>query len=481
MHKEYAIRLQNVSKIYKLYGSQRDQLVDILGLRRIGIKPKAVSKEFTALENVSLEVPRGHRIGIVGRNGAGKTTLLKLLCGNFAPTSGSVEVNGEVQALMSVGLGFHPEYTGRENVAASLQYSGLRRNEYQQAMDGIIEFCELSDYLDQPFKTYSLGMQSRLMFAAATAVRPDILIIDEVLGAGDAYFVAKSKTRVQKLVNSGCTMLLVSHSMQQVLELCDEAIWLEQGRIRMRGQAFSVVKAYEEHMYGSVANYKEGVIQAESAPAVIVDDAPTSDVDDNATRVNTLVVRKPVREFYQQEPLFVPHAEPAIFPEQSPPLCFDFIAKGGISRWSSTVGIKFCGFTIQDERGVGNKLVAMRPARFMMTLKAEVEGEFCCRYGVTIFDLLGHCLINIVSPLDRYFIKPEEYHPVDLVFNPLQLGAGDYTVSISAHRFAQLEVFNSTPRYDLLNRSFNFSVELPDSLRAIEPQFYHSAEWCLFR
>ncbi len=112
MHNDYAIRLRNVSKRYKLHGSQRDQLVDILGLQRIGIRPKTVAKEFVALNNITLDVPRGHRIGIVGRNGAGKTTLLKLLCGNFACSSGTVEVNGEVQALMNVGLGFHPEYTG---------------------------------------------------------------------------------------------------------------------------------------------------------------------------------------------------------------------------------------------------------------------------------------------------------------------------------------------------------------------------------
>lgn len=138
MREPLAIRLQNVSKIYKLHGSQSDQLVDVLGLQRFGIKTKTPFKEFSALSDISLEVPRGHRIGIVGRNGAGKTTLLKLICGNFAPTSGKVEVNGTVQALMNIGLGFHPEYTGRENVEASLQYNGLARDEYKNAMEGIV-------------------------------------------------------------------------------------------------------------------------------------------------------------------------------------------------------------------------------------------------------------------------------------------------------------------------------------------------------
>src|SRR5579883_2709427 len=140
-----AIRLQNVSKIYKLYGSQNDQLIDVLKLQRFGLKTKTPSKEFSALHDISLNVPRGHRIGIIGANGAGKSTLLKLICGNFAPTSGELEVNGTVQALMSMGLGFHPDYTGRENVESSLQYNGLPPDKYQAAMKEVAEFCELGD------------------------------------------------------------------------------------------------------------------------------------------------------------------------------------------------------------------------------------------------------------------------------------------------------------------------------------------------
>src|ERR1700752_4985493 len=125
MPEAFAIRLNQVSKTYRLYGSQRDQLIDVLGLRRLGIRPSKPAKEFSALSDICLEVPRGQRVGIVGRNGAGKTTLLKLICGNFAPTRGEVHVNGTVQALLTMGLGFHPDYTGRENVVASLQYNGL--------------------------------------------------------------------------------------------------------------------------------------------------------------------------------------------------------------------------------------------------------------------------------------------------------------------------------------------------------------------
>src|SRR5262249_34438685 len=152
MPEKLAIKLNSVSKSYKLYASQGDQLIDILGLQRLGLRTRQEAKEFAALTDITLDVPRGHRIGIIGRNGAGKTTLLKLICGNFAPTQGSIEVNGEVQALMNTGLGFHPDQTGRQNAEVSLQYSGLRKDQYAEALEGIIEFCELNEFFDQPFR-----------------------------------------------------------------------------------------------------------------------------------------------------------------------------------------------------------------------------------------------------------------------------------------------------------------------------------------
>lgn len=462
MPNDYAIRLRNVSKIYKLHGSQRDQLVDILGLHRLGIKPRVPCKEFIALDNVNLEVPRGHRIGIVGRNGAGKTTLLKLLCGNFAPTSGTVEVNGEVQALMNVGLGFHPEYTGRENVEASLQYNGLNRNEYQQAMDGIIEFCELGDFLDQPFKTYSLGMQARLMFASATAIRPDILIVDEVLGAGDAYFVAKSKRRVEKLVNSGCTMLLVSHSMQQVLELCNEVIWIDQGKIQMKGDAFTVVKAYEEFLHSRTNPHKASNSRGlPSSGSGFVGGTATANIS--------------IKEI--QEPRFTPFAEEDSIPAVFTPNRFCFIEKGGLSRWEGEVGLKFCGFSITTERGTNNSLVALRPAKLCISIVAEVSGEYDCRYGVSISDHSGVCLTNIFSPRDNFFLNKGEVRSICVHLNPCQLGSGNYVIGMSILAWGDLELINSTRRYDLLSRSFSLNVEVPESMAAINAAFFHNAEW----
>lgn len=475
MHEPLAIRLQNVSKIYKLHGSQRDQLIDVLGLQRFGFKTKTPSKDFAALSNISLDVPRGHRIGIVGRNGAGKTTLLKLICGNFAPTSGEVDVNGSVQALMNIGLGFHPEYTGRENVEASLQYNGLAREEYEKAMEKIVDFCELGDFLDQPFKTYSLGMQARLMFAAATAIRPDILIVDEVLGAGDAYFVAKSKSRVEKLVSSGCTMLLVSHSMQQVLELCDEAIWLEQGRIRMQASSFLVVKAYEEYLHGPIMSMQSFDKNKLDNPAMSAKDyvlqAPKpytqkNDLNEKYASVQNI-----------QEPRFYPYFEKVVFPKIPVPTEINFQAPGGVVRWHSEPGIKIFGATFLTERGECNELICLRPAKFLINMHIEHSQHFKCRYAFVVNDHLGKCMLDIVSGQDDFWEIVGNKRTIQMLLNPVQLGPGEYTATISVHEYAPIEVFNSTTRFDLVARSIIFKVVLPESLSAIEAQFYHSAEW----
>jgi lipopolysaccharide transport system ATP-binding protein len=478
MSDSLAIRLRDVSKIYKLYASQRDQLVDVLGLQRFGFRTRTPAKEFSALSNISLDVPRGHRVGIVGRNGAGKTTLLKLLCGNFSPTQGEIEVNGKVQALMSVGLGFHPEFTGRENVEASLQYNGLGTDEYLEAMVGIIDFCELGDFLDQPFKTYSLGMQARLMFAAATAIRPDILIVDEVLGAGDAYFVAKSKKRVERLVSSGCTMLLVSHSMPQVMELCDEAIWLHEGQIRKQDSAFAVVKAYEEYLHAPIKKIADVSstlhLKDQATPfsdnQAAIREAPASDA--------ITVPHKPDQLRFQ-EPAFLPHAVRPELPSPAESIGYKFIAQGGISRWAGTLSseLEFAGFTIVDESGETNTLISLRPVKFIIVVKAVRGGRYSCRYSINISDHLGQTMTSVKSPKDDFDLPDAGERRVEILFNPLQLGPGDYTVGMVILEYGPLELLNSAGRYDLLSRSFQFKVENRSSWASLNNQFFHSAEW----
>ena len=204
---EPVIRLNDVSKMYKVFRSPRYRMLDAFGLPT----PENSFSEFWAIRHLSLKVISGERVGLIGKNGAGKSTLLKLIADLVRATSGHVQVNGNVQALMELGTGFHPDFTGRENVLSAFAYQGVTGKKALNYLEDVYDFCELDEFFDMPVKTYSAGMYTRLAFAAATAIRPEILIIDEILGAGDAYFAGKSAKRMKNLTANGTTVLFVSH------------------------------------------------------------------------------------------------------------------------------------------------------------------------------------------------------------------------------------------------------------------------------
>lgn len=242
---EVALQLKHVGKQYRLFQSPSEKALDMLGLRWMRFWKPIKYTEFWALRDVDLTLHRGEKLGVVGSNGAGKSTMLKIVAGTIQPTAGDVAVHGKIQALMDLGTGFHPEFTGRENVRVSLAYLGWSPEEIAEREEGIIEFTELDEFIDQPVKSYSAGMHARLAFTVATSIKPDILIIDEILGAGDAYFVNKCVDRMKELTREGTTLLLASHSSAQVLQFCERAIWLDRGRIIMSGTAMEIVKAYD--------------------------------------------------------------------------------------------------------------------------------------------------------------------------------------------------------------------------------------------
>jgi len=249
---DYSIRVANLSKVYRVYPRPLDMLREI-------VQRSPHHTEFAALRDVSFEVKRGDVMGIIGLNGSGKSTLLKIITGTLDKTAGEVDVRGRVSAILELGTGFHPEYTGRENILTGGLCLGMTRDEVMRKMDGIIDFSGLREFIDRPFKTYSSGMQARLTFATATSIDPDILIIDEALAAGDAAFVQRSFSRIRQICKSGCTALLVSHSTGMLGQVCNRVLWLDQGSIHMIGDPLSVIRQYDLNIHHLVSAYRNPV------------------------------------------------------------------------------------------------------------------------------------------------------------------------------------------------------------------------------
>lgn len=248
---EFAVQLLAVGKRFPLYGSTFRQMLGYLGIGTRNVDYKQ------AVDGVNLIIAHGERIGIIGHNGSGKTTLLRLITGFTRPSVGSVEVDGTIQALMQSGYGFNDALSGLENIRNALIYNGLPVSMLAEAEADIVEFVELGEFLYHPVKTYSLGMRARLEFAAATAIHPDLLVIDEVLGAGDGYFVHKCARRMRQLV-ADTTLLLVSHSLDQIREYCDRVIWMDGGRLREDGPVDQVLGNYRRYMSERSASLLRG-------------------------------------------------------------------------------------------------------------------------------------------------------------------------------------------------------------------------------
>ena len=241
---EVVIRARDLRKVYRLYSGPGYRFLDMFGL--LGDRPGAYT-EHSALDGVSLEIMRGEKVAFIGRNGAGKSTLLKLVTSVIEPTSGTLEVKGKAHALLQIGTGFHPDFTGRENVFAYLAQLGVTGKDAERRYREIVEFAELEEYIGQPVKTYSSGMAVRLMFSTATAITPELLVLDEVLGVGDAYFAQKSYERMREMTEgAGTTLLLVTHDIYSAVKICDRIIWIDRGRVLMDDESHVVIKAYED-------------------------------------------------------------------------------------------------------------------------------------------------------------------------------------------------------------------------------------------
>jgi lipopolysaccharide transport system ATP-binding protein len=324
--------------------------------------------------------------------------------GNFSPTSGSIEANGSVQALMHAGTGFQPELSGLENARAALVYNGLWGKHLEHALSDVVSFAELGDFIHRPLSTYSLGMGTRLQFAVASAVAPEILIVDEVLGAGDAYFAMKSAARMRQLA-SRCTLLLVSHQMQQIVQLCDRAIWIRQGSIVLDGPAGEVVNAYEAAM-------------EQAAHAGKMSEAETSELTDTLDDGRR------------------------------------------VFRWPSRRGVKFRRIAITADGEQRDVVQARQKVAIELELGIEDTAKFGCTYLITVWTRDYHRLARIESERDEFHGRCGERRTVRVDLGEMLIAPGDYLLTFAIYdrlNFATTDA-GAECRFDLLYRSIGLSV-----------------------
>ena len=241
MEKNLAISVQDVTKIYRLYDKPIDRLLEAMSITK-----KTYHKKFFALDKISFEIEKGTTVGIIGTNGSGKSTILKIITGVLNPSSGSVEVDGNISALLELGAGFNMDYTGIENIYMNGTMMGFSREEMEKKLPEILEFADIGEFVHQPVKTYSSGMFVRLAFALAINVEPEILIVDEALSVGDVFFQAKCYKKMEEIRQKGTTILMVTHDMGSVIKYCDKVILLNRGSFVAEGKAGEIVDLYKK-------------------------------------------------------------------------------------------------------------------------------------------------------------------------------------------------------------------------------------------
>ena len=397
------IQLDDVSKFYRLFRRPVDKVLDALGVARWLFWREKRYEEFPALQKIDLAVPRGQRLGIIGSNGAGKSTLLKLIAGIMPPTSGAIAVNGRVQALMELGTGFHPELTGRQNIRAALSYQGFSSRDIRDKEEEIIDFAELSQFIDLPIKTYSAGMNARLAFSTATSVEPDILIVDEILGAGDASFQNKCIARMTKYTAAGrATMLFVSHDLSGVQAMCEKTIWIDHGRIVAEGDTLDVLR-----------KYYRAVIEEEKRRLAAPGDAATPQ-GVSAHRHSVVTWKTP---------------DPRI------------------------VQVRFLD-------GAGQPVASILEGEDL-TVEIEYYCSYRCQkpaFEASFYTINGTVIVLATNVIVAQPIDIEGQGKVRFHFRPFNVGAGDYVMTCSIFEFLDPRRNVMPPMYDQHDRSYHLRI-----------------------
>lgn len=280
---EYAIELKHITKTYAMYAKPTDRLKEALDFRR-----RSYHDTFYALNDVNIHVKKGEMIGFIGENGSGKSTLLKIITGVLTPTSGKMQINGNIAALLELGSGFNPEYSGYDNIYLNGMVLGFTKEQVDEMVDDIISFADIGDHLYQPVKTYSSGMFVRLAFAVAINVDPEILIVDEALAVGDLEFQLKCMEKFTEFRNAGKTILFVSHDVNAVRRFCDRVYWLKNGVVENEGETMEVTEEYENFLKRKslkTVDREKSVVEEHSAPEIVTVDSATL-LDENLEPVD---------------------------------------------------------------------------------------------------------------------------------------------------------------------------------------------------
>ncbi len=405
-----AIEVRDVSKVYRRYGHRR-QFATLKSAILSGsfVSDLKAEETFEALKGVSFDVAKGRTYGIIGRNGSGKSTMLKCVAGITRPTRGTVTVNGRISALIELGAGFHPEISGRENVFINGIMLGLSKKEITKRFDEIVRFAELEDFIDAPVKTYSSGMYMRLGFAVAIHVEPDVLLVDEVLAVGDEGFTHKCLDKFGEFRRRGRTILLVTHSLGLVERFCDEALWLEGGKVRATGDPRRVVGAYVT----AVEDSEEALLAREDARAR--DEAASAAVAGDAVHAPT-------------DPVAIATTGDGGAEPTPTDMC---LASAG--RWGSRE-VEIAGVTLIGDEGPGHLFHANEKltVRFDVMAAAPVT-DFV--FGFGLFNADGVCVYGTNTDLED--LDPAEIDgkgTVDFVIEPLGLIEGTYKIDVAVHR-----------------------------------------------
>jgi teichoic acid transport system ATP-binding protein len=390
MSSDIAISVENLTKIYQIYDKPQDRLKQSLWRGR-----KRFYKEFWALRDVSINIEKGQTVGIIGKNGSGKSTLLQLIVGTLQPTSGSINVSGKIAALLELGSGFNPEFTGRENAILNGAIMGLAPQEVQERMPLIEQFAEIGEFMDQPVKLYSSGMFVRLAFACAIHVNPDILIVDEALAVGDMQFQLKCIEKMKAFKREGKTILFVSHDVYSVRNFCDQAIWMMDGKIYMSGDTKSVTDSYQDFMKFGLEGQEAPTIPSETRNNILsIDKVYFLDKNQN-----------PKRNFAYGEPLSI-GVEYTLFSPME-----DFV--GGVALFDKQNNY-ICGLNTKlDQYPLPSK-----PGKYTLNIFYEdialLPGTFFVDVG--FFESSGLVRLDYKSRADYFTVCSSDYFAEGLMF-----------------------------------------------------------------